>query len=527
MINKGEVCPVLNESPTGASVIDKCFTVQADGVLLSLFVQELTGTLDVNVYTRTRAGEEKLIDTFPQISAPTTELIIRKEIGVHDQMRVEVITSDAAKYDIRAKGVDAAITVLDNASFTLPEYEDVLYRLRTTQPRQLFQGQWGFNGQLLVWSQLLTSGAFLDDPSVTDHNFIKLRTDGTANESAILQTQRYFRYQPSRNHSLTFAAAFGSPEANVIKRAGQFDNDVGGDGSNGFYIELDGSNGITFVVAATSSGSQTYTKITRANWNKDKLDGNGPSGLRYTDAELGNVAVWNIDYSWYGASVVQYNIIIGSTRVVLHEEAFSLTNPDYPFTKTAFLPLRFELLNDGTPAGVTEFTVGSISYDIENGEPGEFGYQWSVGNGTTGVAIVGTSPIYFLGLRPRLTVNTIKNRGVLVPNNVRILSTDDLFLEVLVGGDATGGTWTDVDTARSVAEYSTNFTGYIGGRVIYSDYIVSGGGRATEALATSFPGDLFAAIDSLLGTQQAFVLRATKLTGNSTVYGAISWKEVY
>lgn len=526
MINKGDVCPVLNENPTSASIIDKCITVQSDGVLLSLFVQELTGTLDVNVYTLTKAGEEKLIDTFPQISSPTAELITRKQIEVHDQMRVEVITSGAAKYDIRAKGVDAAIAVPNNASFTLPEYEDILYRLRTTQPRQLFQGQWGFNGQPLVWSNLLSSGAFLDDPSVTDHNFINLRTDGTTNASAILQTQRYFRYQPSRNHSLTFAASFGTPEANVIKRAGQFDNDVGGDGSNGFYIENDGLNGITFVVASTSSGSQTYTKITRANWNKDKLDGTGPSGLNYTNAQLGNVTVWNIDYSWYGASVVQYNVIIGSTRIVLHEETFSLVNLDFPFTKTAFLPLRFELLNDGTPAGNTSFTIGSISYDIENGEPEEFGYQWSVSNRTTGIT-VGNSVTYILGVRPKLLVNGIKNRGVLIPNNVRLLSTDDIFLEILVGGEATGGTWTDVDSVKSISEYSTNFTGYTGGRSIYSDYIAAGGGRATGSLATKFPGDLFAAIDSLLGIQQAFIIKAERIFGNSQAFAAISWKEVY
>lgn len=99
---------VLNESPAGASTIEECFIVKASGVLLSLYVQELTGTLDVNVYTLTRAGEEKLIDTFPQISSPTTELVLRKQIEVHDQLRVEVITSGAAKYDIRAKGVEAA-----------------------------------------------------------------------------------------------------------------------------------------------------------------------------------------------------------------------------------------------------------------------------------------------------------------------------------------------------------------------------------------------------------------------------------
>jgi hypothetical protein len=110
MLNLGDVAIVLAETVTSASTKDKCITIQSDGALLSLFVQELTGTLDVNVYTQTRAGEEKLIDSFPQISSPTAELLLRKQVEVHQQLRVEVITSGPAMYDIRAKGVPAGVS---------------------------------------------------------------------------------------------------------------------------------------------------------------------------------------------------------------------------------------------------------------------------------------------------------------------------------------------------------------------------------------------------------------------------------
>jgi len=112
-INVGDVCAVLTECLDAGDTKTKTFKVQASGVLLSLYVQSLTGTLDVNVYTVTKSGEEKLIDTFPQISAPTTELILRKQVEVHDHLRVEVITSGAAKYDIRAKGVEASLASVE------------------------------------------------------------------------------------------------------------------------------------------------------------------------------------------------------------------------------------------------------------------------------------------------------------------------------------------------------------------------------------------------------------------------------
>ena len=418
----------------------------------------------------------------------------------------------------------ATVIAEENLPVTLPEYEDYLYRLRVTQPVQLFQGQWGFNGQPLVWSNEATGGATLDEPDVTGHNFIRFNTTSASGDKFVYQTKRYFRYQPSRTHSLTFACAFGDPTANLIKRAGQFD-DSATEGSNGFYIENDGSNGITFVVAATSSGSQTFNKINRANWNVDKLDGTGPSGLNYTDAELGRVAIWNIDYSWYGASGVQFNIIIGPRRFVLHEETYSLVNANFPFTKTAFLPLRLEVENTGTVSGGGEFTVGSISYDIENGEENEFGFQFSSGNKGS-FKTVSTGGTIAYALRCQATINGIENRGVLVPNNLEVLSTADIYYEVLIGGQATGGSWTAV-SPDSIAEENTTATGYTGGRVIKSGYIATTGGKGGGSLFSSFPGDLFVSIDSLLGNQDAVAIRLTRL-GSSTQAGAeLGWREIY
>ena len=185
---------------------------------------------------------------------------------------------------------------------SLPEYEDFLYRVRTTQPRQLFQAQWGFNGQPLAWSNQITGGASILEPDVTDHNFIKFTTTSASGDKAVYQTKRYFRYQPSRTHSLTFAAGFGEAKTNLVKKIGQFD-DSATEGQNGFYVQQD-SGGVKFVVASTASGSQTYDTVDRSQWNKDRLDGTGPSGLNFTDAELQRVVIWNIDYSWYGASGV-------------------------------------------------------------------------------------------------------------------------------------------------------------------------------------------------------------------------------
>lgn len=146
-IDLGEVEIILIEDVQGASTKDRCVSVKSSGVLLSLFVQEISGTLDVNVYTLTTSGEEKLIDTFPQISAPTSELLLRKQIEVHDQIRVEVITSDSAKYDIRAKGVEAGVAsiTLQGATNWQVDNETI-----TTTPRVLIPAELSDRNGMLI-----------------------------------------------------------------------------------------------------------------------------------------------------------------------------------------------------------------------------------------------------------------------------------------------------------------------------------------------------------------------------------------
>lgn len=108
-LNTGDVCVVLKEKPAGASTKSEFFDVDSTGVLISLFVESVSGALDINVYTFTKQGHRKLIDSFPTVSAPTSELLIRKQIEVFDHVEVEVITTDAACYEIRAKGTESGL----------------------------------------------------------------------------------------------------------------------------------------------------------------------------------------------------------------------------------------------------------------------------------------------------------------------------------------------------------------------------------------------------------------------------------
>lgn len=65
-----------------------------------------------------------------------------------------------------------------------------------------------------------------------------------------------------------------------MKRTGYFDD------SNGIYLELNGSNIISFNIRNSAFGSITENRIAQSNWNVDRLDGTGASGYRLDMSKL-------------------------------------------------------------------------------------------------------------------------------------------------------------------------------------------------------------------------------------------------
>jgi hypothetical protein len=107
---RGKEFRILEETTTGAGVSNEQIGIDADSVLVSLFVTAITGTLTVRVYTQTDTGQEKLILTMPVQSAPTPELVINRAGPSMDRLRVEATYTGVCNYSIRVRGSEAADT---------------------------------------------------------------------------------------------------------------------------------------------------------------------------------------------------------------------------------------------------------------------------------------------------------------------------------------------------------------------------------------------------------------------------------
>lgn len=107
-IPQGKTVRVASEAPTSAGTTSWTFTTDADAVLISLYVASVSGDLDLELYTQTEEGKDLLIATFPTVSAPTANLLIKKGATIISQLKVVATYTAAATYEIYARGVSAA-----------------------------------------------------------------------------------------------------------------------------------------------------------------------------------------------------------------------------------------------------------------------------------------------------------------------------------------------------------------------------------------------------------------------------------
>jgi hypothetical protein len=124
-IPAGKTRLLVAETNIGPSTHVCTFTIDSDTVLLSLYVSSLTGggTLDAVLYTETEVGKQVAIITFPQISSPTAELLIRKAAFALGNCRLIITVAGVgatATFELRAKGItsgEASVKILGNTDW--------------------------------------------------------------------------------------------------------------------------------------------------------------------------------------------------------------------------------------------------------------------------------------------------------------------------------------------------------------------------------------------------------------------------
>lgn len=340
-------------------------------------------------------------------------------------------------------------------------------------------------------------------------------------DSILRRTTKLIPYFPGRTVQMTFSGKF-SPEVKetVTQRVGLFDD------NNGLYFELD-SGGLKFVIKNNGDDSRF---VYQENWNQDKLDGTGVSGITLDPSKF---QIGVIEFEWYGGGRVKFGILIEDQIVWAHY----FDNSNYlssPYMGTSVLPISYQAISTGGSAIVIQgSSVASLIGDIPTQGQPRF-----VGNEITTPITLGAAGNYYRCVSVRLNPNYInsiaifnKGRGFGESNTVYKyrISVQDTFRNNGNTANSDPSTWSWVNVPGSVLQYSlpTPATPEIvvktDGITFDGDYFVGDNTPNGGVSLDSFIGQMGRRIN---GTSDIWTLSVSCASPSKTAYGALYWTEL-
>ena len=393
---------------------------------------------------------------------------------------------------------------------------------------------YNINHNEFVDGETITGGTSGATAAVTTHNTgsdvyhdrdtasSTIQVGKVSGDNAVRQTHRYITYVPGKNQHITITFLFGEAVVGITRRVGSFNGD------NGLFLEQTGTD-VCVVRRTYTSGSAVNNRVEQADWNLDRLDGTGISGVTL---DLSKVQFLVIDYVWQGAGRLRWGFEFEGKIVYFHEESFTNTLT-VPFISTPSLPVKFEVLNTaGTASAHTmqEFCTSVVSEGGENLP----GIGFVVSNDIV-ARTTGTTATPMLAIRLKNSYGGGANRVTAELSKVSffVTGTGNAHWELrhLNAPSAITETWSDVSPASGV-EFSADISAITGNPThsIDEGYAAGGGGSQKGTAASEVSPDkqdqhrfLSQNFDST--NSQTFVLYGQAFTGTMSAYGLIGWIE--
>jgi hypothetical protein len=232
-------------------------------------------------------------------------------------------------------------------------------RLKVAPYQTVFFNTFQYGKEDDVWDERLVGVGATATHNAYESN-IMMQVGSASGSKVIRQTKNVMRYIPGRSGTLTFAIRLDTPQVGIRRRFGLFDE------NNGIYFEDDGGT-YSYVIRSSTTGIVTETRVTRDNWNGEKFDGNGYTGIT---ADATKQQMISINYEWYGAGIVEFAWLMKNETIPSHTFDNSNTNENV-WCSTPFLPIRVEIENITGVAGTHYIYQGSNSL-IQEGDANTF-----------------------------------------------------------------------------------------------------------------------------------------------------------
>jgi hypothetical protein len=392
---------------------------------------------------------------------------------------------------------------------------DSFGRLRVSEPFTLFDSSHRFDDNGLWATATATGGTAVFN---SNQGLIDLSVTVSSGSSVIRETIKTFSYQPGKSLLVLNTFVMSSAKTGLTQRVGYYGDE------NGFYLEQEDST-VAFIKRSFITGSIVETPVVQADWNGDRLDGSGASGitLDLTKAQI----LW-MDLEWLGVGSVRLGFVINGQFIVCHTFHHANVIPSTYIT-TASLPLRYEIENTADTSGAS--TLKQIcSTVISEGGYELRGEQRSIGTPILTPRTFAVAGTYYpiVGIK----LKAARLDAIVIITAISLLGTGNgkNYAWRLVNGGATitGGSWVDASPDSSV-QYNLTGTSVAGGRILASGYINSSN-QASPALnilkEALFSNQLER--NGLTGVPYEFVLEVAvaSTSGGESVFASIDWEEI-
>lgn len=186
----------------------------------------------------------------------------------------------------------------------------------------------------------------------------------------IRQTYQRFNYESGKSLLCFYTFSTMQVEANVIKRVGSFQTST----VSPFTANIDGvyleSDGVDLSLCIAKNG--IIQQFTQQNWNADKLDGTGTSGI---NLDFARSQIFFTDYDW-GVGRVRAGFFIDGSPIYCHYFNHSNNLSSSVFMTSSNQPVRFEIRSTGGSGSIEQIS----SHISKEGPKNTLGYKRSLTN---------------------------------------------------------------------------------------------------------------------------------------------------
>lgn len=391
---------------------------------------------------------------------------------------------------------------------------DAFGRQRVSEPYTLFDSSHRYADNNLWSTSTSTGGTAVFN---ADQGLVDLSVTGSANSEVIRETVKVFSYQPGKSLLVLNTFVMAPAVEGLRQRVGYYGDD------NGLFIQLEDST-LSFVKRTLVSGTVDDIVVNQSDWNYDKLDGSGPSGITL---DITKAQIFWMDIEWLGVGSVRMGFVINGQFIIAH--IFNHANIiASTYITTASLPLRYEIKN--TAATETVSTLKQIcSSVISEGGYELRGTQYSIGTTIGSPRTFALASTYYpiIGIQLKSTrldaVVILANLSLVGLGNSKYYSW-----RLVQGATLTGGSWNTIGTDSSV-NYNLTATAVVDGRVIDSGFI-SSSNQGSQVLNLSKDALFSTQLErnGLTGTAVDLVLEVAvaSTSGGEGVYAAMDWQEI-